>query len=216
MQTQNTYYKYCPNVFLAKTEDEYSKGDEIIMTTRRGKENICIVHNLIASKDGFNYYSITRADGFNNQKRAEKKVDRLEGFAQNADKRSDEYWKASNEGKDFLALGEPIKVGHHSEKRHRALIERNHNRMNKCIQERDKAEDYRARQEYWESMSKKIDLSMPKSIEFFAEQLKDAIAYHEGLKDGSIKREHSFSLTYANKKRKELENKVELSKKLWA
>ena len=26
------------------------------------------------------------------------------------------YWEASNEGSDFLSLGEPIKVGHHSKK----------------------------------------------------------------------------------------------------
>ena len=39
--------------------------------------------------------------------------------------------KKSNEGSEFLSLGEPIKVGHHSANRHRALIERNWDRMGK-------------------------------------------------------------------------------------
>jgi len=35
------------------------------------------------------------------------------------------------------------------------------------------------------------------------------------LKDGSIAREHSYSLTYANKEVKELKKKVEIAKVLW-
>jgi len=38
---------------------------------------------------------------------------------------------------------------------------------------------------------------------------------HEGLKNGTIERSHSFSLTYAKKEVNELEKKVELAKKLW-
>ena len=40
--------------------------------------------------------------------------------------------EASNEGKEFLVMGEPIKIGHHSEKRHRALIERKSQKNGKC------------------------------------------------------------------------------------
>ena len=70
--------------------------------------------------------------------------------------------------------------------------------MSKCISERDKAEAYRNRTSYWEKeMAKQINLSMPESLEFFEVQLQEAEEYHKGLKDGSIKREHSFSLTYS-------------------
>lgn len=54
----NTYKKYCPNVFVAKTEREYNKGDEIILTTKRGKENVHIVHNLVYKDETHFYYSI--------------------------------------------------------------------------------------------------------------------------------------------------------------
>ena len=43
----NTYHKFVPNVFLAKCEEKHEKGDEILVTTKYGKENECIVFNLI-------------------------------------------------------------------------------------------------------------------------------------------------------------------------
>ena len=212
----NTYKKYCPNVFVAQCEQEYQKGDIIEVETKYGKANECIVYNLVAKRSGFYYYSIVRADGFNNQERAKNKVDRLENAAINAHKRANDWMNKSNEGNDFLVLAEPIKVGHHSEKKHRALIERNWKRMENAMEEFKKAESYNDRISYWESLSNKIDLSMPESVEFFEAQLEEAIIYHSGLKDGSIKRQHSYSLTYANKRVNELKDKVETARKLWS
>lgn len=64
------------------------------------------------------------------------------GYAANAEKRGDAYYERSQEGKDFLSLAEPIKIGHHSEKRHRALIERTQNAFRKFVEENKKAEAY--------------------------------------------------------------------------
>ncbi len=216
----NIYKKYCPNVFVAQCEKEYKKGDIIIVETKYKKENEHIVHNFIGytgTKENPLYcYSITRVDGFNSQERAKNKVDKLNIWAESADKRSDDWREKSNEGKDFLVLAEPIKIGHHSEKRHRALIERNHNRMDNAMSELRKADAYRERTAYWESLSTKIDLSMPESLEFFKIQLEEATEYHKGLKEGSIEKEHSFSLTYAKKKCNDLKKKCEIAIKLWS
>ena len=124
----NTYSKYRPNVFLAKCTEKHNKGDIIPVTTKHGKENDSIVFNLIFERDGFFYYSIVREDGFNVQEWAKRRAEKLENAAINAAKRSRDWYEKSNEGADFLVLGEPIKIGHHSERRHRALIERNHSR----------------------------------------------------------------------------------------
>jgi hypothetical protein len=213
----NTYAKYCPNVFLAKCEQEHEKGDIIQVTTQYGKENDCEVHNLVLKgKDGFFYYSITRADGTNAQTRAEAKAARYNSWAASAENKSNQFWGASNEGRDFLALGEPIKVGHHSEHRHRALIERNHNRMHNAVELTRKAEAHESKAEYWKRKAKDINLSMPESLEYFEYELEKARAKHEGLKNGTIKRSHSYSLTYAKKDVTEIEKKIEIAKKLWA
>ena len=212
----NIYTKFAPNVFIAKCTEKHEKGKTIPVTTKYGKENDCIVFNLIAEKDGFYYYSIVRADGFNAQEFANRKVERLQNAALNAEKKSTQYWEASNEGKDFLSLGEPIKIGHHSEKRHRALIERNSKRMGKSVEYSKKVEQYEDRVSYWEKRAKTINLSMPESLEFYEFELEKAKAKHEGLRMGTIPRVHSYSLTYAKKEVNEIEKKLNLARKLWA
>ena len=215
----NTYRRYCPNVFVAQCEEKHEKGDTIMVETKYGKENECIVHNFVGctgTKEKPMYcYSITRADGYNSQERAKNKVEKLNGSADNATKKGNDWQEKSDEGKDFLALGEPIKVGHHSEKRHRALIERNWNRMSNAMEEYKKADTYRERTAYWESMANKIDLSMPESLEFFEIQLEEAKEYHQFLKDNPAERPHGMSLSYASKKVKDLKSKHETAVKLW-
>lgn len=214
--TQNTYAKYCPNVWVAKCPEQHEKGEVIPVTTKYGKDNECIVFNLVASKNGFYYYSIVRADGYNVQERAKAKAERYSNWAASAEKKSTQYYEASNEGKDFLALGEPIKVGHHSEKRHRALIDRNWQRMGKSVEESKKAEQHESKAEYWERKAKDINLSMPESVEYFEYKVEQAKERHEGLKNGTIARSHSFSLTYAKKDLNEAEKNLQTAKKLWS
>jgi hypothetical protein len=211
----NTYSKYVPNVFLAKCTEKHEKGETILVETKYGKENESIVFNLIAEKDGFYYYSIIRADGFNVQEWAKKRAEKLENAASNAEKKSLQYYEASQEGKDFLVLAEPIKIGHHSEKRHRALIDRNWNRMGKCVEFSNKAETYEERAEYWKAKANTINLSMPESIEYYEFKLEEAKTKHEYLKNNPDKRSHSFSLTYAKKEANEAEKNLTLALKLW-
>ena len=211
----NTYYKFEANVFLAKCTETHNKGDVITVTTRYGKENESVVYNLIFSKDGYNYYSIIRTDGFNVQERAKRKAEQYNNWANSAQKKSDIFHEASNEGRDFLVLAEPIKVGHHSEKRHRALIERNHRRIDKAMESLKKAEEHEKRAEYWESKTNIINLSMPESLEYYEYKLEEAIKEHQFLKENPDKRRHSYSLTYANKHKNETQKKFDLAKKLW-
>lgn len=211
----NTYSKFAPNVFLAKCEEHYKKGDIIQVQTKYGKENESIVFNLVFQKDGFFYHSIVRADGYNIQERAKAKAERYSKWANAAEKKSNQHYEASHEGKDFLSLGEPIKVGHHSEKKHRALIERNFNRMGKSVEMSKKANEHEYKSEYWKGKENEINLSMPESVEYYEYKLEEAKMKHEGLKDGSIERSHSFSLTYAKKAVNEAQSNLDLAKRLW-
>ena len=56
---------------------------------------------------------------------------------------------------------------------------------------------------------------MPESIEYFTKRLEKAKEYHKGLKNGTIEKEHSYSLTYAKKLVNELTEKVKIAKLLW-
>jgi len=212
----NTYSKYVPNVYLAKCTEQHERGEIIPVTTQYGKDNDCVVFNFIGAKGEFFYYSIIRADGLNQQKWAKKRAEKLHSAAANAEKKSDGYYNASNKDADFLGLGEPIKVGHHSENRHRKIIEQAQNNMSKCVEFSNKAEEYESRVSYWAAKANTINLSMPESLEYYEFELEKAKAKHEGLKNGTIARSHSFSLTYAKKEVNDIEKKLAIAKKLWS
>ena len=207
----NKFKKYCPNVWVAECDDQYEKGDIIKLETKYGKEVECEVYNLVLQKNDKYYYSIVRLDDGYAQRKAEK----YSNSATNSMAKSNQYLATSNEGREFLSLGEPIKIGHHSENRHRALLERNWNRMKKSVEFMEKAKEAARKAEYWENKASEITLAMPESLEYFAKKLEEATAYHKGLKNGSIKRTHSYSLTYAKKEVNELKKKVEIAKLLW-
>src|SRR5690242_3579766 len=101
----NTYSKYVPNVFLAKCTEKHEKGSVIPVTTKYGKDNDCVVFNLVYEKDGYYYYSIVRADGFNYQQWAQNRADRRHNLAASAEKKSDEFYQRSNKDNEFLSLG---------------------------------------------------------------------------------------------------------------
>lgn len=211
----NTYIKFCPNVFLAKCTEQYQKGDIITLTTKYGKENEHVVFNLVKKDDEYYYYSIIRKDGFDAQKYAENKAEKLTGYAISREQKSNDYFKASQEGREFLIMGEPIHVGHYSEKGHRALLERNQDRFEKGMQQEKKANEYRNKAKYWESKANEINLSMPESIEYFKHRYEKAKKYHQDMKNGIIQKTHSYSLTYAKKECNELKKKYNIAVKLW-
>lgn len=208
----NKFKKFCPNVWIAECDEEYEKGEIIELETKYGKTVECEVYNLVAQKDDKFYYSIVRLE---EQTYAQRKAERYSNAAQNHAAKSAERYNASQEGREFLSLGEPIKVGHHSEKRHRALIERNWNRMEKSMEYAEKAKEAECKAEYWDNKANEITLAMPESLEYFKEQLAKMSAYHRGLKDGTIERSHAYSLTYAKKDMNELTKKVEIAELLW-
>lgn len=213
----NSYKKYCPNVFVAQCDERQKKGDTITLTTRYGKEHECIVFNFLGeTRDGKHLHSIVRADGYNVQERAKAKAERYNKWSDSAQTKSDNKWKEADEGKDFLVLAEPIKIGHHSEKRHRALIERNHARMDKSMELQKKANQHQSKAEYWESQANVINLSMPESIEYYEFELERAKMERAKIKaQKPAERAHSFSLPYATKKVKELQEKYDTAKRLW-
>lgn len=211
----NTYHKYAPNVFCAKCTEEHQKGDTIRITTRHGNEHEAIVFNFLGAVNGFFYYSIVRADGFDRAEYYKNKAERVRGYASNAEKRAAQYRERSDKNRDFLVLGEPIKVGHHSEKRHRKAIDAAHKNMGRYFEESVKAERLEGKAEYYKQKATEITLAKPECLEYYADQLAQAKEVHKYYKDNPDKREHSYSLTYANNKVKELTKTLAIAQKLW-
>lgn len=210
----NKFKKYCPNVWVAECEEKYKKGDIIILETKYGKEVECEVYNFlgeIEQEEPKYLYSIVRLE----DSYAERKAEKYRNASKSSLRKSNEKWRASEEGKEFLSLAEPIKVGHHSEKRHRALIDRNWKRMEKAIEFDDKAKEQERKAKYWEKKANEITLAMPESLDYFKYELEKAEETHKKLKENKELRSHAYSLTYAKKAVNEFKKKVEIAQKLW-
>lgn len=209
----NKFKKYCPNVWIAECEEKYEKGDIIELTTKYNKEVECEVYNFLGKTSTEKYlYSIVRLEDESYAERKARKYNNAS--AKNIAKR-DEKFNQAQEGRDFLVLAEPIKVGHHSERGHRALLERNENRMRKAFEFEDRAKEQQRKAEYWEAKAQEITLAMPESLEYFEYELEKAEKHHKDLKDNPEKRQHSYDLTYAKKAVNELKKKVEIARMLW-
>ncbi len=207
----NTYYKFYPNVWLAKTTETYTKNDTILIANKYGRESEHKVHNLVFSKNGLNFYSVERLG----ETYAERKAKRYETATERTKKTADSYYEKSNKDRDFLVMGEPVKVGHHSENRHRKIIAESHNNMRKFCEASDKAREQERRAEYWKMKADEINLSSPESIEFFTAKLEQATGLQQAYKTGKREQEHSYSLSYATKAVKDIKEKLEIAVRLW-
>lgn len=79
------------------------------------------------------------------EQRQEKRRQRYQQRAVKAHEQSQIAYERSGEG--LPTDGQPILVGHHSEKRHRRAIERSHRLMDKCVAESKKAKHYEQKAE---------------------------------------------------------------------
>ena len=78
------------------------------------------------------------------QDRVDRRRDRLNGGADKAAAKSAAAYETSHRITEHMT-GEPIKIGHHSEGRHRRDLEKSHNAMRTSINEDSKAENLRER-----------------------------------------------------------------------
>lgn len=100
------------------------------------------------------------------QARIDRRRERLLAQADNADKRADQaYNRIGGHERDFLKLAEPIKVGHHSEGRHRKLIQRYNDAMSKSCEESATAAKLRQRAEWMQPAQVKGDAERAKEAE---------------------------------------------------
>lgn len=76
------------------------------------------------------------------QEKQMRKLGRYQELASKAKKGSVDSYNRSNDLVSGIPLGQPILVGHHSERGHRNLLKKSHNAMGKSIELSKKAEHY--------------------------------------------------------------------------
>ena len=74
--------------------------------------------------------------------RKQERIDRLRAFADKARQRSEQRLDRADELASMIPMGQPILIGHHSEKGHRAHLKKIDTNMRKGFEEKDKADYY--------------------------------------------------------------------------
>jgi len=105
------------------------------------------------------------------QEKAAGKVERSEKRAENAEKRSDELFRQAKDMASIIPFGQPILVGHHSEKRDRNYRESIHNKFGKSFKEQEKAEYYKGKAETAKETAEGKKFSNPS---YLTNRIKDA------------------------------------------
>ena len=96
--------------------------------------------------------------------RQEYKKEMYQERAEKADKRSQSHYEKHRNIASVIPMGQPILIGHHSEKKHRNDLKRIDNEMRKSIQESEKADYYRNKVDNIDN-SKVISSDDPQAIE---------------------------------------------------
>lgn len=79
----------------------------------------------------------------NRKERQEARADRYRELAEKANKQSNEASQLSRSMVEHIPLGQPILVGHHSERAHRSLLDRSWNTLGKSVKLSEKAEYFK-------------------------------------------------------------------------
>lgn len=74
--------------------------------------------------------------------RKEARIERFEGYSENAEARSSAAYNRAHEISSMIPMGQPVLIGHHSEKRHRRALKRIDSGMQKSIEESKKSDYY--------------------------------------------------------------------------
>ena len=118
----------------------------------------------------------------NYEERKENRLQAYQNLAAKNENLSTSNWEQSNKLADVIPLGQPILVGHHSEKRHRAHIAKIDNAMRKSVEAQKKAEYYAERAKAIEN-SNAISSDDPNCIEKLQTKLKGLEAMQELMKE---------------------------------
>jgi hypothetical protein len=119
----------------------------------------------------------------------EKQQRKLERFSELAEKNKDlseSKYNQSSALANMIPFGQPILVGHHSEKGHRRALDKIHNLMGQSIEAGEKAEYYEKRAENIQS-SNVISSDNPDAINLLKEKLTKLEERREAIKSANKK-----------------------------
>ncbi len=153
------------NVFGLETFFRDIKGRKFRGSWSFFKDQSCDILDYLKSNERLSYAEQIEAS----LERKLAKATRYESYAINAEKRAEIRQKNASAISSMIPLGQPILIGHHSERRHRKDMERIDNNMRKSVEESKKAEYFLDKSDTLTYATKKLE-----SRRFVGNRIKDA------------------------------------------
>ena len=117
------------------------------------------------------------------RERLERKVEKREEWAEKATDRSAQHYEASNKAVKHIPMGQPVLVGHHSERGHRAAIHRAQSHMDHSVEEMHKAQYH---QEKAKGLERLLSHTIFSDDDNATEALEDRIAKREAAAEQMV------------------------------
>ena len=115
------------------------------------------------------------------EERREARIERLKVRAENAQSKSDQHYETATQMGKAIPFGQPILVGHHSEKADRNFRSRIHGHMDKCVEESHNATHYEDKAKAAEN-NRAISSDDPEAVTKLKEKIEKAERFQENMK----------------------------------
>jgi len=115
------------------------------------------------------------------EEKKQRKIDRFNELAEKNRTKSDQLYKGAKELGDFIPMGQPILVGHHSEGRHRRDLNRIDSKMRQSI-EADKKAAYYAGRAASTASNRAISSDDPEAVTKLKAKIEKCLATQEIMK----------------------------------
>lgn len=115
------------------------------------------------------------------EEKKQARIDRYKELSGKSATRSKSLMKQSHDMVSGIPAGQPILVGHHSEKAHRNLLDKSWNKMGQSVKESDKA-DYYAQKAAAAESNTAISSDDPEALDKLRESVEAAELWHEKMK----------------------------------
>lgn len=160
------------------SDEQHEAGDIVEVTKRNGKTTTV---ELLEVKFTHGYgVGIIENNRKSTRERKESKVERLDEWSEKAEERSERHYENAKTIIDIIPFGQPILVGHHSERGHRRALETIDRNMANSIAESKKAERHREKSE---NISRELRNSIYDDDEDAIERLKEKLVKMEAERD---------------------------------
>jgi frataxin-like iron-binding protein CyaY len=115
------------------------------------------------------------------EERKKNRINHLEEKAEKASNEAEQQYNKSHDAVEGIELGQPILIGHHSEKKHRAAVKKMRSAMEKSVDSREKSAYYQEKVEKAEK-NKSISGDDPEAVNRYKTKLKKLEAVQAYMK----------------------------------